>query len=135
MAEIISQFQFSPPGGLWRHLQIISSFRELQYGHLDTLNIKIHPLSKEIQAEQVGCKIRDGTAAAGQPPVLYWILKVGETFPIYAVIFTQPFEGSSGISIFSYTNKSKQVLIMLKTIPYLQGIVLTVNSMSLDKCV
>ena len=63
------------------------------------------------------------------------ILKVGESFPIYAIIFTQPFEGSSGISIFSYTNKSKQVLIMMKTILYLQGIVLTVNSMSLDKCV
>ena len=63
------------------------------------------------------------------------ILKEGETFPIYAIIFTQSFEGSSGISIFSYTNKSKQLLITLTTIPNLQGIVLTVNSMSLDKCV
>ena len=54
------QFQFSPPGGLWRHLQIFSSCWELLYGHLATLNIKICPLFKEIQAEQVGCKIRYG---------------------------------------------------------------------------
>ena len=33
---------------LWRHLQIISSCWELRYGHLDTFNIKIRPLFKEI---------------------------------------------------------------------------------------
>ena len=57
----VVQFKFSPPGGLWCHLQIISSCRKLQYGHLDTLNTKICPLFQEIQAEQVGCKICDGT--------------------------------------------------------------------------
>ena len=47
--------------GLWRHLQIISSCWELCYSCLDTLNIKIHLLFQKIQAEQVGCKIFDGT--------------------------------------------------------------------------
>ena len=59
---------------------MILSCRGEQYSRLDTLNIKIRPLFKEIWAEQVGCKILDGrtdgtaAAAAGQPPVLYWIL-------------------------------------------------------------
>ena len=51
----------------------ISSCWELGYGHLDTLNIKIGPLFKEVFAEQVGCKICDGWNAGGQPPVLYWM--------------------------------------------------------------
>ena len=38
------KFKFSPPGGLWCHLQIISSYWKHRYGRLDTLNIKIRPI-------------------------------------------------------------------------------------------
>ena len=60
-SQRVVQFIFLPPGGLWCHMQIISSWRELIYSHVDTLNIEIRPLYQEIQAEQVGCKICDGT--------------------------------------------------------------------------
>ena len=46
----VVKFKFSPPGGLWRHLQIISSCGELRYGRLDTLNVKIHPLFQNLLA-------------------------------------------------------------------------------------
>ena len=67
------QLKFSPPGGLWCHLQIISSCWQLQYGHLDTLNIKIRQLFQEIQAEQVGCKICDGQRNGREDTLLYYI--------------------------------------------------------------
>ena len=73
----VVQFKFSPPGGLWRHLQIISSCRKLRYRRLDTLNIKICSLFKEIQAEQVGYKIcyRGGGTWNSHSLVLYRIKK------------------------------------------------------------
>jgi len=62
------------PFGPWRlchHMQIVSSCRKLQYGHKDTLNIKICPLFQE---RKLDVKFVTHTAAAeGQPPVLYWI--------------------------------------------------------------
>ena len=44
----VVQFKFSPSGGLWRHLHIISSYQELQYGRVETLNIKIRLLFQNL---------------------------------------------------------------------------------------
>ena len=41
-------FHFWPPGKEWRHLQMILSCWALQYGRLDTLNIKIRLQTAEI---------------------------------------------------------------------------------------
>ena len=57
----VVQFKFSPPGGLWHHLQMISSCQDLRYGCLDTLNIEIRLLFQEIQAEQVDAWRNGGT--------------------------------------------------------------------------
>ena len=38
------KFHLLPPGRQWHQLQIILSCQGDQYSHIDTLNVKIHPL-------------------------------------------------------------------------------------------
>ena len=57
---IFFQFLFWPPWRQWRYLQMFSSCQALQYGRLDTLNIKIRPLFQKIQAEPGACNNSGG---------------------------------------------------------------------------